>query len=98
MTRRWLAGASCIALLASASVVALLDGLLPIRPAGRSREALEAFASPGEFLWWSTLGGPFSGFPSGLTGHLVWMLGTAAFWLIVAVVVRIVLDGWRSSG
>jgi len=40
----------------------------------------EQIASPGEFVWWATIGGAFAGRPSGLSGLVVWVLGTAVFW------------------
>jgi len=49
--------------------------------------AAEAFASPGEFLWWATLGGAFSGHPHGFAGNLCWVAGTALFWFVVAILV-----------
>ncbi len=50
---------------------------------GLVRTVLETFASPGEFLWWSTLGGAFAGYPTGLAGVIVWILGSAVFWFVV---------------
>lgn len=47
------------------------------------RPAAEYVASPGELLWWTTLGGAFAGRPTGLAGLVVWVLGTAAFWFLV---------------
>jgi hypothetical protein len=46
----------------------------------------EQFASPGELLWWSTLGGAFAGRPTGATGIALWVIGTALFWFFVAAV------------
>ena len=46
--------------------------------------AIEAFAWPGELLWWSTLGGPFRGYPSNASGYALWIGGTAVFWTAVA--------------
>ena len=43
----------------------------------------EQVASPGEFLWWSTVGGAFSGRPASTAGLAVWVLGTASFWFLV---------------
>lgn len=51
------------------------------------RDAIEAFASPGELLCQSTIGGVLPTCPSGLAGDVVRVLGTAAFWSIAAVVV-----------
>lgn len=59
----------------------------------------EGFASPGEFLWWSTIGGVFAGYPTGLAGHLIWVAGTAAFWfLAVATLIATSAHLRRSSG
>jgi hypothetical protein len=95
--RRWLV-AALAALGLSATAVGLVvpcsDGLVP---AGLWRAA-EAFASPGGFLWWATLGGAFAGHPSGVAGHLVWVTGTAAFWFLVAApVVALVARGRRPA-
>lgn len=46
----------------------------------------DRFASPGEFLWWATLGGAFSGYPTGLIGHALWIVGTALFWFLVSMI------------
>jgi hypothetical protein len=46
----------------------------------------EGFASPGELLWWATLGGAFAGYPTGLSGHLIWVVGTAVFWFLAAAI------------
>ena len=42
----------------------------------------ERFASPGEMLWWATLGGAFSGRPGDSLGIAVWIAGTALFWSV----------------
>ena len=51
------------------------------------RDAIKLFASPGELLCQSTIGGVFPACPPGLAGDVVRVLGTAAFWSIAAVVV-----------
>lgn len=48
-------------------------------------KAAETFASPGELLWWATLGGPFRGYPTGPAGYLVWVFGTALFWFFAGM-------------
>lgn len=69
--------------LAVSGLAVLVIGL-PV-PTGL-RHAAETFASPGEFLWWSTIGGAFSGRPIGALGYTVWVIGTAAFWFVVLAV------------
>jgi len=68
------------------SIVAVALHALPYHVPEVLREAAERFASPGELLWWTTLGGVFAGYPSGWVGYTVWILGTTVFWLIVSVV------------
>jgi hypothetical protein len=46
-------------------------------------DLLERFASPGELLWWATLGGTFAGYPSGTSGYVVWVVGNTLFWILV---------------
>ena len=81
------------ALWASAALLSLLLSGLAVAMVSPSARGLslplgtglaEYFASPGEFLWWSTLGGAFAGYPTGLSGHVIWVLGTAAFWFLAA--------------
>jgi len=57
----------------------------------------EGFASPGEFLWWATLGGAFAGYPTGVSGHLIWVVGTAAFWFLAAAILIATLARLRRS-
>jgi hypothetical protein len=59
-------------------------------------DLLEHFASPGEFLWWATLGGVFAGYPSGLTGYIVWVLGTTIFW-VLATAICVAVGKWIYS-
>ena len=47
---------------------------------------LESFVSPGEFLWWATLGGAFAGYPSGWSGYTVWILGNTVFWVLASAI------------
>ena len=56
----------------------------------------ERFASPGEFLWWATLGGAFSGYPTGLFGLALWIIGTSLFWFLASMIVIIILFPWRN--
>ena len=56
----------------------------------------DRFAVPGEFLWWSTLGGAFAGRPPGPVGIVLWVLGTTLFWFVVAAVVLLLLAWIRS--
>ena len=58
--------------------------------------AAEAFASPGEFLWWATLGGAFAGHPSGVSGYLLWVIGTALFWFAVTLLFLAAGTGLRA--
>ncbi len=78
---RWLVAAG-VALAVSAAAVALavMPGSGPVVSA--VAQAAETFASPGEFLWWTTLGGVFAGRPNDATGYAVWVLGTALFWFV----------------
>ncbi len=59
-------------------------------------ELLENFASPGELLWWATLGGVFAGYPSDLTGYIVWVLGTTVFW-VLATAICVAFGKWIYS-
>jgi hypothetical protein len=81
-TRTWLVVLACCLGL---SIAAVAVHFLPDIP-GAVRAFCEAFASPGELLWWTTLGGAFAGYPSGVTGGVIWVLGTALFWFIVAAI------------
>ena len=60
---------------------------------GALAQCADQFASPGEFLWWLTLGGAFAGRPTGAAGIALWVLGTALFWLLVAAPI-LVLVAW----
>lgn len=77
--REALARIAALSIVLSAAAVAGVK----LSVTGLVRIVLEAFASPGEFLWWATLGGAFSGYPTGPTGVIVWILGTALFWFVV---------------
>ena len=57
---------------------------------------LDSFASPGEFLWWATLGGAFVGYPSGLSGYTIWILGNTLFW-VFATVMLVAIGKWLYS-
>lgn len=61
------------------------------------REIAEAIASPGEFLWWATAGGVFSGYPSGLAGTLVSILGSASFWFVIGMLLAAMAARRRAS-
>ena len=68
-----------IALTLSALAVAVVNAA-GSNPVIRSLWRLaEAFASPGELLWWATLGGAFAGYPSGVLGQFIWVFGSALF-------------------
>jgi hypothetical protein len=81
--RAWVVTAST-ALTLSAVAVAVVrsTGSNPIIQ--RLWRLAEFFASPGELLWWATLGGAFAGYPSGVSGHLMWVVGSALFWFLAA--------------
>lgn len=69
------------------SIAAVVDHSLAYAYLPQALSAiLEYFASPGEFLWWATLGGAFAGYPSGFTGYTVWVLGSTVFWVVAAVI------------
>jgi hypothetical protein len=74
-------------------VAAVALHLLPYSfgPSGLGR-VLESFASPGEMLWWATLGGAFAGYPSGFIGYTVWVVGNTVFW-ILATAIAVALGG-----
>jgi hypothetical protein len=79
------------------SVAAVAAHLLPYSYAPPAlSNVLERFASPGEFLWWATLGGAFAGYPSGLMGYTVWVLGTTIFW-VLATAICVALVKWIYS-
>jgi hypothetical protein len=59
--------------------------------------ASEIFASPGELLWWTTLGGPFSGRPNDFRGYAVWILGSTVFWFIVAALGFAIAKGFHAA-
>ena len=82
-TRTWLV---VVAVFFGLSVAAVSVHSLPYPYVPRSlRDLCEQFASPGELLWFATLGGAFAGYPSDLPGYVVWVLGTTVFWIFVAV-------------
>jgi len=71
-----------LALALAGTAVAALLFHWPWLPRGL-RRAAEHVASPGELLWWATLGGAFAGRPTGFSGLVVWILGSATFWFLV---------------
>ena len=76
---------ACAALILGAVSVGIVKVCASNLVTGLLWRAAEAFASPGEFLWWSTLGGALAGYPSGVSGHFVWVVGTALFWFVVTM-------------
>jgi|WetSurMetagenome_2_1015567.scaffolds.fasta_scaffold09935_10 hypothetical protein len=58
---------------------------------------LELYASPGELLWWGTLGGAFEGYPSGLGGNTFWVLGNTALWGLATACCLAVGEAARSA-
>jgi hypothetical protein len=76
------------------SVIAVAGHFLP---SSGLRRLCETFASPGELLWWSTLGGVFSGYPRGASGYVVWVLGSTAFWLLAAAIVAALGKGIHAA-
>jgi hypothetical protein len=76
----WLVVAS-ISLALSVATVTVNASLRYHVSLGALARLSDRFAAPGEFLWWSTLGGAFAGRPSGAAGMAVWVLGTALFGL-----------------
>lgn len=84
--KTWFLTASLALTLAATAVavVAFLSYKIALGPLVRIAEQI---ASPGELLWWSTLGGVFAGRPVGASGVAMWLLGTAVFWFVVAAVV-----------
>jgi len=81
-TRTWLI---VLLVVFGLSVAAVAGHFLPYYVPRTLRELCAGFASPGELLWFATLGGAFAGYPSDLPGYVVWVLGTAVFWTFVAV-------------
>ena len=81
--RAWVITAS-IALALSAIAVAIVSSARSNPIIRRLSPLAESFASPGELLWWATLGGTFAGYPSGVSGHLIWVVGSALFWFLAA--------------
>jgi hypothetical protein len=87
---------ACVALILSAIAVAIVK-------VGSSNplthllwHAAESFAGPGEFLWWATLGGVFAGYPSGISGYFLWIVGTALFWFVVIQLFLAAITGLRA--
>jgi hypothetical protein len=76
----------------SAAAVVIVALPLPSPLPALSRLA-ESFASPGDLLWWATIGGAFAGRPTGFIGIAVWVLGTALFWFLVFLV-AFALGSW----
>jgi hypothetical protein len=70
-----------VAVVFSAAAVALV-ALPSLSPLPALSRLAESFASPGDLLWWATIGGAFAGRPTGLIGIAVWVLGTALFWFL----------------
>ena len=94
--RTWLAIAA-LSLVLSAVAVAVMS--LPSRGPLHVRVShiAEAFASPGEMLWWATLGGPFRGNPTGVVGHFIWVVGTAVFWFLAAAILIAIFKRLRRA-
>jgi hypothetical protein len=96
-SRRWVFAALLSLAISICAVIIVVSH--PTTPAiSRLSRVAESFASPGEFLWWATLGGAFSGYPSGVSGYSLWVLGTALFWFLsaapfIALVPRLL--AWR---
>jgi hypothetical protein len=80
-TRTWVATA-LVSVALSAVAVAIVRSSSPTPLLAGLSHLAEYFASPGELLWWATFGGAFAGFPSGVSGHLLWVIGTALFWFL----------------
>jgi hypothetical protein len=93
-TRTWL---FVLLVLFGLSVAAVAAHFLPYSYVPRPlSHLLEQFASPGEFLWWATVGGVFAGYPSDLTGYTVWVVGTMLFWTL-ATAICVALVKWIRS-
>lgn len=99
---RWISALAISAVVTAAAVLIqspLFPGVFP----HALRRFAEIVASPGEFMWWVTVGGVFSGRPTGLSGYVVWILGSTAVWFapvwalsaMVRLVQRLVADGNR---
>ena len=78
--------AACIALTLGAMAVGMVKVGTSNPVTGLLWRGAEVFASPGELLWWATLGGASAGYPSGASGYFLWVVGTALFWFGVALV------------
>jgi hypothetical protein len=81
--RVWVVSAA-IALALSAAAVAFVTMAPSVLAGDVAWRVVEAFASPGELLWWASIGGSFAGYPTGASGYFIWTLGTAVFWFIAA--------------
>jgi hypothetical protein len=95
-SRTWIAVA-ILSLAVSAVAVAVVRWSSGGPELGELSHLAESFASPGEFLWWATLGGAFAGYPTGFSGHLIWVVGTAAFWFSAATTLITTLVRLRRS-
>ena len=93
--RTWLAVAM-LSLAVSSAAVAVNSWLRYKLSLGALAQLADQFAVPGEFLWWSTLGGAFAGRPSGPASIALWVLGTALFWFLVAAFVLLLFAWFRS--
>jgi hypothetical protein len=82
--------------LSTAAVVVVAFHLLS--PESTVARVAESFASPGELLWWSTIGGAFAGRPTGPMGLTVWALGAALFWFLVFLATAALMAWLRSLG
>lgn len=77
--RVWVLWAA-LSLALSAAAVGFI-AVAPSLPAGPvTWRVAEAFATPGEVLWWASIGGAFAGYPTGVAGYFIWTIGTALFW------------------
>ena len=85
------------AILFGLSMIAVAGHFLPYNAPSGLRTLCETFASPGELLWWVTLGGVFAGHPHGASGYVVWVLGTTAFWLLAAAILVTLGKGIHSA-
>lgn len=56
---------------------------------------LDAYLEPGVSIWWFTLAGPFRHFPTDMTGYVVTVVGTVAFWCCAIVIGRRALGALR---
>ncbi|MBK7189899.1 MAG: hypothetical protein IPH86_14795 [bacterium] len=87
---------ACIALILGAIAVGIVKFGSSNPVTGLLRRAAEAFASPGELLWWATSGGVFAGYPSGFSGYFFWIVGTALFWFAVTMLFLAVTNSLRA--